>query len=481
VTPPATREGRREIGAAAEPRHPGTGGAAARPAPAGAPSWPVTAMFVGYPIWWALGLGVLIFPLMAVPMVGLLLRRDSRTGRRRPLVLPPGFVLWLLFLALALISTAALGAHPTGTVAGSASGRLVAVGYRLGCYLALTVLLVYLGNTDRTALPQRRLVAMLAWLFAVTVAGGLLGTFAGRFEFDSAVEYLLPGHLRKLGFVQSLVHPSAAQVMDLLGGARPRPAAPWGYTNTWGNNVCLLVVWFAVWVLAQRGGRALLGWAVLAVAVVPVVYSLNRGLWIGLALIAGYVAVQLARCGRVAALCAIGVVAAVVVVALAATPLGDLVGQRVDNGKSNGVRAYLTDRAVRGVRESPLIGFGSTRNTEGGRNSITVGASANCARCGNFTVGGNGQLWQLLYVHGVPGAAAYLGFFGYGLWRFRRDTSPIGIAGSAAIVSTFAAMFWYNALVTPLAFAFCGYALLWRNAVPGYRAAVAAGARRAAR
>ena len=33
--------------------------------------------------------------------------------------------------------------------------------------------------------------------------------------------------------------------MNLLGGETPRPAAPWGYTNTWGNNVCLLVGWFA--------------------------------------------------------------------------------------------------------------------------------------------------------------------------------------------------------------------------------------------
>jgi Mrp family chromosome partitioning ATPase len=99
----------------------------------------------------------------------------------------------------------------------------------------------------------------------------------------------------------------------------------------------------------------------------------------------------------------------------------------------------------------------------GGRNSITVGESADCARCGNFTVGGNGQLWQLLFAHGLLGTAAYLGFFLYGLWRFRADTSPVGLAAGAAIVSTFASMFWYNALVTPLAFTFCAYALLWRN------------------
>ena len=135
----------------------------------------------------------------------------------------------------------------------------------------------------------------------------------------------------------------------------------------------------------------------------------------------------------------------------------------MEYGKSNGVRMYTTQKAVDGMWESPLIGFGSTRNTIGGRNSIAVGESEDCERCGNFTIGGNGQLWQLLYAHGLAGTACYLGFFGYGLWRFRTDTSPVGLAGGAALVSTFAAMLWYNALVTPLAFTLCAYALLWRN------------------
>jgi hypothetical protein len=421
----------------------------------------VTALFLAYPLWWALGLGVLIFPLLAVPMAGLLLRRDRRTGRRPPIALPPGFGLWLLFLVIVVTSTAALGAHPAGTLPGTVGSRLLAVGYRLVCYAALTVLLVYLGNAR---ISQARLVGLLAWLFLVTVGGGLLGVIAGRFEFSSAVELLLPRHIRSMGFVRSLVHPSAAQVMDLLGSERARPAAPWGYTNTWGNNACLLVAWFVVWALAYRGARRPFALTVLAIAVVPIVYSLNRGLWIGLALIAVHTAARLARRGRFGALAGVGIAATLLVAAVALTPLGDTVGRRLDNGRSNGVRTYLIDRELAGVRESPLIGFGSTRNTQGSRNSITIGESADCRRCGNFTVGGNGQLWQLLFAHGLLGTAAYLGFFLYGLWRFRADTSPIGLAGGAAIVSTFAAMFWYNALVTPLAFTFCAYALLWRNA-----------------
>ena len=96
-----------------------------------------------------------------------------------------------------------------------------------------------------------------------------------------------------------------------------------------------------------------------------------------------------------------------------------------------------------------------------------MGESASCERCGNFTVGGNGQLWQLLYAHGAVGTVGYLGFFAYGLWRFRRDRSAVGIAGSAALVTSFSAMLWYNALVTPLALTFLAYAVLWRTRTQG--------------
>jgi hypothetical protein len=426
------------------------------------PAWPIAGVLLLYPLWWALGLGVLIFPLAAVPMAALLLRAYIAG---RPVRLPPGFALWAVFLATVLVGVAVLGAEPAGAVDEHASGRLFGAGYRVVQYAALTVLLVYAGNLTEAELSRRRLVRLLAWLFVVTVAGGLLGVFAGHFEFTSPVELLLPSHVRGKGFVQSLVHPYAAQIMDVVRDAHPRPAAPWGYTNTWGNNFCLLVVWLAAsaWGYPARRRTRVLALACLAVSVVPVVHSLNRGLWIGLGVAAVYVAVRLALAGRAWAIAGLGVAAAVLAAAVALTPLGGVVGARLDDGHSNGVRSFLMQRAVTGMAESPVVGFGSTRTTMGGRNSITVGESAACERCGNFTVGGNGQLWQLLFAHGLVGTAAYLGFFGYGLWRFRRDRSPIGIAGGCAVFGGFAAMLWYNALVTPLAFMFLAYALLWRN------------------
>ncbi|GIF19327.1 hypothetical protein BJ973_006371 [Actinoplanes tereljensis] len=431
------------------------------------PAWPVASILVFYPLWWALGLGVLIFAAMAVPMLFLLLKR--RTAGRR-VMLPPGFGWWALFLVVVVVSIGALGADPVGTLPEHATGRLPAVTYKLVMYLSLTVLLVYAGNLTESELPKKRLVKYLGWLFVVTVAGGFLGMAAGHFEFTSPVEMLLPGHIRTKGFVQSLVHPYAAQIMDIVGGDKPRPAAPWGYTNTWGNNFCLLAGWLLV--AAWQSGRARhKAFAVLCllISIVPAVVSLNRGLWIGIGVLVVYVAFRQVLAGRLWIVGVVAVAGALLAVAVLATPLGGVVNARMDNGKSNGVRSFLIDRAIDGFTGSPVVGYGGTRNTVGGRNSITVGESAGCERCGNFTVGGNGQLWQLLYAHGAAGTAGYLGFFLFGLWRFRRDRSAIGVAGSAALVTSFSAMLWYNSLVTPLAFTVLAFALLWRNDAAGHQ------------
>jgi hypothetical protein len=429
------------------------------------PAWPVASILALYPLWWALGLGVLIFAVLAVPMLFLLLRRRAAG---RTLRLPPGFAWWALFLVAVVVSIGALGADPAGTVAEHATDRLTGAAYKLVMYLALTVLLLYAGNLTEAELPQRRLVKLLGWLFVVTVAGGILGMVAGNFQFTSPVELLLPHGVRNKGFVQSLVHPYAAQVMDLIGGEKPRPAAPWGYTNTWGNNFCLLAGWLVVAAWQTGRPRHKLGAVVcLLVSIAPAVFSLNRGLWIGLGVLIVYVAARYVLAGKLWIIGVLTVATALLGVALIATPLGSVITARLDNGKSNGVRSFLIDRALDGFTGSPVIGYGGTRNTAGGRQSITVGESAGCERCGNFTVGGNGQLWQLLYAHGLAGTAGYLGFFGYGLWRFRRDRSAIGVAGGAALVSSFTAMLWYNSLVTPLAFMVLAFALLWRNSPEG--------------
>ena len=431
-------------------------------------AWPLLGLLLLYPVWWAFGLGVIIFPLLAVPMAYMLLRR--RLVTKTAIKLPPGFFLWALFLVVVVISMGMLGVNPPGTVTASASSRLLAVMFRLVEYTALTILMVFAGNLGEHQLSRRRLTGLMSWLFGVTVAGGLLGMVAGSFAFDSPIELMLPDDWRSNTFVQSLVHPAAAQLMDVLGHPSPRPAAPWGYTNTWGNNFCLLVVWFLVAAFATRETSRrsrIVATSLLVISIAPVIYSLNRGLWIGLGIGLGYVVLRLVAHGRLWIIGALSALVVVLGIVIMVTPLGNVVSERLDNGKSNGVRLYLTDQAVDGIQQSPVIGFGSTRNTEGGRKSITVGSSDDCPHCGNFTIGGNGQLWQVLYAHGLVGTIAYFGFFAFGLWRFRRDRTPTGLAGSAALIMSLVAALWYNSLVTPLAFTLLAYALLWRNEIDG--------------
>src|SRR3954451_17619375 len=296
-------------------------------------------------------------------MLFLLLRRRAAG---RALRLPPGFAWWALFLVAVVVSVGALGADPAGTVAEHGTGRLPAVVYKLIMYLAVTVLLLYAGNLSEQELSRRRLVRLLGWLFVVTVLGGLLGMVAGRFQFTSPVEWLLPPGVRSKGFVQSLVHPYAAQIMDLVGSEKPRPAAPWGYTNTWGNNFCLLMGWLVVAAWAsRRGGVKLFAVVCLGVSIVPAVFSLTRGLWIGIGVVVLYVAGRYVLMGRLWIIGAVLLAGAGLVIALVATPLGGVVDARLDNAKSNGVRSFLIERAIDGFTGSPVIGYGSTRNTIG--------------------------------------------------------------------------------------------------------------------
>ena len=76
------------------------------------PAWPIIALLVGYPLWWALGIADYMFVVLAIPMA---MRLYSWRARgRRLLRLPPGFSLWLLFLICMLAGAATLGADRAG-------------------------------------------------------------------------------------------------------------------------------------------------------------------------------------------------------------------------------------------------------------------------------------------------------------------------------------------------------------------------------
>lgn len=414
--------------------------------------WPIAALLVGYPFWWALGFGGLAVVVLAVPMAVVL-------WRRRPIKIPKGFGLWMLLLAGYLISALTLAETPPGTYGELAPGRIIGYLMRLAVYVALLVMVLYLGNLTLEELPQLRLVRMLGVLFVTTVAGGLLGVLAPRFQFTSPLEMALPEWIGGNSFVRNLIHPTAAQIQHVLGHASPRPEAPFEWANAWGSNVSVLVIWFVVGWWAYGGPyRRVVAPLLLAVAAIPIVYSLNRGLWIGLAISAAYLALRSRRP------LVVGTAVAVAGAVFVLSPLSTMVGQRLDSPRSNDIRAFTVTSTVRVAAMSPVIGYGNTRNALGNHRTVTTGKTRWCEECGHPPLGSDGQLWLLLISQGFAGALLYVGFFTGAVRRFWRDRTPIGQAGTLVMILVLFYMFVYDGLISALSLYLISFALLWRNA-----------------
>jgi hypothetical protein len=434
------------------------------------PAWPLVALLAGYPLWWALGFGDFVFIVLAIPMAARMYA--WRAHSERPVRTPPGFGLWLLFLLCMLAGAAALTLTAPGTIASPVGTRVLSFGVRAASYLSVTVLLLYAGNLTERELPRRR-IAWLLGLFAIyAVVGGLGGVLAPRVSFSSPLLLTLPHSVQLNPYIQAEMHPSLAQVQNVLGAAAGRPDAPFPYTNTWGNCIALLLPWLvtAWWIRGSRRQR-LTAAAALILVVVPIVYSLNRGLWLALIFTGGYLSLRLAARGKLALLGMMCVGIALVGMIIITTPLQSLISQRLVNGKSDAHRASLSILATRDALASPIIGFGDTRHQQGSVTSIAVGRTANCRQCGQVSVGNNGQLWLLFICSGFVGAALYLAFFAYGTWRFWGDTSPEGTAGVLVLLLTFVFMIAYDAVGAPLAITMLSFALLWRNEIARRQAA----------
>ena len=116
------------------------------------PGWPIAAAVAGWPLWWALGVTILVFPLAAIPLAWSLHRR----GRVKT---PPGLRDLGALPGARALSVFALDVELVGTAMSSGIGRYFAFGFRLLNYLALTVMLLYLGNTTEAELPRRRVIS----------------------------------------------------------------------------------------------------------------------------------------------------------------------------------------------------------------------------------------------------------------------------------------------------------------------------------
>ena len=428
--------------------------------------WPLAVLFVGYPIWWAVGLTGGIAFVLVIPMA-------VQLWRRRSVVAPPGFGLWLLFLVWVLFGAATLWTDAPGAVPGGGGLNRVAVyGYRIGWYVACTVVLLWIANTSRRAAPFPKIARLIGWLFVFTVLGGLLGVFASDFEFPSLVELVLPSALTNNGFVHSLVHPGVADVQLVLGRPEARPKAPFAFANSWGSNFSLTLPFFLIgwWKHGRAWQRAVVPVALLLGAI-PVVYSLNRGLWFSLVLGAAFLVVLQASRGKALALVLVLAALAATTLALVASPLGDLVTERFQNQHSNERRGELLVETVAStVKGSPVVGFGNTRDVQGSFASIAGASTPDCSACGVPPLGTQGHLWLVIFSQGLVGALLFVAFFASAFFRNVRSRSEPETLATCLLLFLGLQVFIYDTLGLPLFVVMIALGLAWReqNARAGY-------------
>jgi hypothetical protein len=420
------------------------------------PGWPLAALYLGFPLWWALGLAQVIFFAMAAAMAVILYRQ-------RPLRVPRGFALWALFLTWMLAGAFLLQANAPGTVPGGGIGRLAGFSVRAAWYVAVTIVMLYVANTARQVSTQR-IVRLLGWMFVVTIGFGAWAVLVPTLEFESPVELLLPQSLASDNFVRALIHPSLSTSSDFLGYVQPRPTAPFPYSNAWGNNVALYLPFFILaWFGRDAGWRRTVGPLVLVGATFPITFSLNRGLWISLALAATYAALRLAVNGRGRALQAL--VAAVLIGGLAfvSSPLYDALLLRVETPHSNDRRAGTAETVVSVTAQgSPIMGYGTTRKMQGSFSSLAGGETEECHQCAAPPLGTQGFMWRLVLTTGFVGTALCLSFFALQFLRRARGPSPLDVTTCTVVMVAVLCFFVYDSLGSALFTAMIAVGLMAR-------------------
>jgi len=411
----------------------------------------------GLPLWWLLGL-------VAVVPFGIAACMAWDLWTRRQVVRPPLLGWWLLFLLWVLLGLGTLWAAAPGAAGDGGGGRLLVFGYRFGWYVACTVVLVWICNTSVRRMPDRAVRRLFAWIFVVTTVGGVLGVLAPDLVVTTLVERVLPSGLRSNAFVHSLVSAETADVQEVLGEPEPRPKAPFPFTNTWGSVLTLSLVFFVAAAAGLRWRWRWVAFVVLAVAAVPVVLSLNRGLWLALAAGAVGLVVLLALRGRLPALAALVALVVVGGVVLYGTPLGETIGLRIENPHSNDRRGQLLIASVESVTSgSPIVGFGGTRDVEGTFSSIAGGATPDCPACGVPPLGTQGQLWNILFAQGWLGLLFFLTFFVLALartWRCRTTNEAIASFVVGAFLLQLAT---YDTLGLPMLMVMVALGPAWRE------------------
>lgn len=421
------------------------------------PSVLLTALFAGVPVWWVLGIFHAAFFIVAGLMVAHLMRR-------RRIEVPKGLGIWLLFLVWLIGGLLVMQVDAPGAVPGYSGGRFLTFGYRSGWYLIGTVAALYILNTKRT-FPADRVCAAIAWFFVVLTGGGMLGVLRPGLNFPSALELLLPNRLSRQNSISDLIHPNVSQVHDFLGFATARPSAPFAFSNDWGLAVAITLPFFVLVWWRREGVWRWAMLAILAVSTVPIVSSLNRGLWLSIVAVVIFTAIRSALLGRIRLLGGLLALLSVAGVIVIVSPLGPLIQARLDTPHSDEGRGNLSAQSVTSTLDgSPIIGFGTTRDVAGNFSSIAGGATQECPKCGPPPMGTHGQAWLLIFASGLGGFFLFTVFVAGQLLRHLRSRSSTAPATLACLVVLMITMPIYSSVGVPLFIGFLSIGLLAREA-----------------
>jgi hypothetical protein len=370
--------------------------------------WAVVLLFGGLFVWWILGLSGFVQAIFAVPMFFALFMRY------RGVAFPRRFWLWFLFLAFMIASGSQI--HDVQNA--------LSWGWRASVYIGSTIMFLYVYNTPREKLPARRIMNVLAAFWVLTVVGGLLGMALPNHTFHSLMQSIMPGSLQSNAFVKALIIPETTGGKTFPGLGFYRVKAPFIYTNQWGSAFALTLPFaFAYLTQTRNSLHRLLFIGLLVLAVVPLVFSLDRGSWLSAGVGASYGIFRLAkhsggqrtqRMARTAKqLLFAGVVAAVLVMV---SPLGGYILTRLNAGYGDQHRQILYSSSLTLVARQPILGYGAPV-------SLSV---LNPAAPPGPSVGTHGTLWTILVSNGVPAFAFFALWLLYAFFRTYRRIPATG-------------------------------------------------------
>ncbi len=378
------------------------------------PGWMVFALFTLNPVWWALGFGDLSWCVAAVPLwIWVLTRRNF--------IIPPSVGLFLTFIAWGMITIFQL----------DKASRLFAFGFRTTSLLTAAALAIYVFNERRVT--REKFVDWIAWFWIAAVIGGYIGLIFPKGHIPHTLaSMVLPGGIKSNELVKNMIRPGFAQQQDQFGVGVVRPKTLFPFTNEWGGNLGLLTPFFVLsWVMSGIKRRRNIGIAALVLAMIPMIKSVNRGLWISLLMFAIIYSVRAVFGGRPAVLVAMIVGGIALTIVILATPLKTTLVERLSSERSTDARAGIYQEAFEGAKDSPIFGNGGPRPS---KNPYSP------------PIGTHGQFFLVMFAHGFVGLALYLAWAVASIIAAARRVDRFSIVMSVTVMVGAAQMFFYNLL-----------------------------------